>query len=226
MAEKEITKRGNRFKDISGERFARLLVVGLSGRVNGKIRWECACDCGKNVIVAGSNLKNGHTQSCGCLHAERTSESHLKHGLSETPEYFAWRSARSRCKDHKHPEYPRYGARGITMCDRWINSFEAFLSDMGPRPAGMSLDRIDNDGPYTGPCPEYPNGNCRWSTIQEQNSNQRKTIRITHNGETLSLKEWARKFGIHYSVLRKRYETGRPLFAAINKTYSHSRRKP
>lgn len=212
MAEKEITKRRTRLKDISGKRFARLLVIRRSDLKGGKPRWECACDCGNAVIVIGGNLTNGHTRSCGCLQSQRTSESHLKHGFSDTVEYHAWRSAMKRCTDPIHPEYQRYGGRGITMSDRWTASFEAFLADMGPRPSGMTLDRIDNDGPYTGPCHEYPNGNCRWATIPEQNRNKRATIRITHHGETLSLREWSHKLGIHYSTLHKRYETGRPLF--------------
>lgn len=205
MAENEITKRGPRFKDISGKRFGRLLVIRLSNVNNGKLKWECLCDCGKTSIVAGSNLGNRHTQSCGCLHSERTSESHLKHGRSNSREYHAWRAAVKRCTEPKHPEYFRYGARGIAMCGRWIDSFERFISDMGPCPEGLTLDRKQSNGPYS---PD----NCRWATPLEQTVNRRVTIFVTHQGETLCLKEWSRKTGIPYSTLMKRRKTGRPLF--------------
>jgi hypothetical protein len=103
----------------------------------------------------------------------------------------------SRCYNPRFEKYSSYGARGIRVCDRWRHDFSAFLSDMGERPAGMSLDRIDNDGHYS---PE----NCRWATAEEQQANKRNTVRVTHEGRTLPLAEWSRETGINYSALRQR----------------------
>lgn len=216
MAEEKPTKRGNRFKDISGQRFGRLIIISVaeSATKSKKLCWNCICDCGNTTIIPTGNITNGHTQSCGCLSADKdVIGKNWKHGMSDTREYHAWRAARNRCTNPEHPEYRRYGARGIFMCELWLNSFETFLSDMGRCPDGLTLDRKDNNGPYS---PD----NCRWVTAEAQAHNQEKTIHVTHNGETLCLKEWSRKTGIHYSTLRKRYQKGRPLFDPPQLRYS------
>jgi hypothetical protein len=178
MTEIQTTKRNWRFKDLTGQRFGRLVAIentppqyiGPSGK--GATMWRCLCDCGNAATVSYSNLKNGQI-SCGCARDE-ASRAKRTHGMGNTPEYQSWMHAKGRCFNVKNKAFAEYGGRGITMSRAWVNSFEAFYADMGPKPrATDSIDRIDNNGPYTGPCPEYPTGNCRWATIIEQNNNRR-----------------------------------------------------
>lgn len=119
------------------------------------------------------------------------------HGMSHTPTYVSWNSMRQRCLNPKNPNYRDYGGRGIVCCDRW-SSFEAFLADMGVRPAGTTLEREDNDG-------NYEPGNCRWATPTSQSRNRRNNLRITHEGETLLLADWSRRLGVDAGTLRREY---------------------
>lgn len=166
-------KRGRPQLDLTGQRFGRLEVVAFA-RVNRSRNacWLCRCDCGKERVVSGHELRRGRTSSCGCWRSAVKILLNLKHGHkragSETPEYRAWHSMISRCTNPKLEAWKYYGGRGITVCDRWKNSFEAFLADMGPRPSpNLSIDRFpNNDG-------NYEPGNCRWATRSEQRANQR-----------------------------------------------------
>lgn len=167
MATKEITKRNWRFKDLTGQRFGRLLVIEFSHTHNTKTMWRCRCDCATVIAVTGNNLVRGKQISCGCYRRDNTSLHATTHGMVGTPEYESWQHAKSRCFNEQNKDFNEYGGRGITMSDDWANSFEMFFADMGSRPTpSHSLDRIDNDGHY---CKE----NCRWATILEQNSNRR-----------------------------------------------------
>lgn len=191
--------------DLTGLRFSRLYVQGKTSRPpkikSQKIYYRCLCDCGKETVVMSSDLRSGHTRSCGCLQAERTSTANLKHGHSmgtgkNSPTYRSWFAMKSRCTNPNNIGYEDYGGRGITVCDRWLE-FVNFLEDMGEKPKGKSLDRIDNDG-------NYEPGNCRWADNITQANNTRKNRYLTHNGRTQSLSEWARELGFHRETLRKR----------------------
>lgn len=158
-----------------GMRYGRLVVVSFHGNTNaGKKIWECLCDCGGKAFTTSGRLNSGHTKSCGCLSREVARENRLseaKHGATSnakpTPTYISWVSMRRRCLSETDKDYNRWGARGVKIDPRW-DDFSVFLADMGERPKGKTLDRIDNNGHY---CKE----NCRWATQKTQSRNQRTT---------------------------------------------------
>lgn len=147
----------------------------------------CVCDCGNKRVVLVPNLASGASMSCGCLIVD----THTKHGKSTTPEYRAWNAMRQRCSPAMM--HNNYAGRGITICDRW-QSFEAFLADMGPRPAGTSIDRIDNDG-------NYEPGNCRWADSKTQARNRRTNRMVTISGETMTLIEASERYSVSIYML-------------------------
>lgn len=181
--------------DLSGQRFGRLVVLSLSEtRVQRSRSWDCLCDCGNTTLVSGPRLVDGTTRSCGCLRTD----THTKHGMSKTPEFNAWVHMRERCYSPGSNRWHTHGARGIAVCDRWVESFTNFFSDMGSKPSPKhSLERIDNDGDYT---PE----NCKWATDSEQAGNRRDTRKHEFNGKTQSLKAWCRELEIPYLRTYKR----------------------
>ena len=176
----------SRTKDITNQKFGKLTAI----KYIGKKEWECLCECGKTTIVRGALLRNGHTKSCGCftggIGVARS------HGATvsgkQTPEYTSWIGMKRRCLNESDYDYKDYGARGITVCDRWINSYETFLTDMGKCPAKHTLDRIDNSKGYS---PE----NCRWASRKEQANNRRikkNSPLYTFDGISQDLGAWAK----------------------------------
>jgi hypothetical protein len=169
----------------------------------------CQCDCGKIIKSQISPIISKSVKSCGCYSAKLAKERMLyenkTHGMVKSPEYNSWRSMKKRCYLKAHKSYKYYGGRGIIVCDRWLNSFENFLQDMGIRPEGnYSLDRIDNNGDY---CPE----NCRWATLLEQGRNQRTNVNVTYQGETKCIAEWAEVTGMPYGKLHYRITVGKDI---------------
>ena len=184
--------------DLTGQKFGRLEVQGFAGSVNKKLTWNCICVCGNTKIVLGCSLRNGHTQSCGCLAKEGNHTTHgHKRNKIPSKEYRACIQMKNRCFNINYPGYKNYGGRGIIVCPKWIESFESFYRDMGDCPNGMSLDRKDNDGNYE---PE----NCRWATQRQQQNNKRNNDKISYKGETKTQAQWARSLGMNASTLRKR----------------------
>ena len=128
----------------------------------GRTQWRCRCDCGREHVAALFRMTSGHTKSCGCIKGAAP-----KHGMRNTPTYHTWLAMRARCNNPNSDEFHRYGGKGITVCARWQESFEAFLADMGERPSGKTIDRIEN-------AKGYEPGNCRWATPREQRMNQER----------------------------------------------------
>ncbi len=163
------------FIDLTGSVFGRLTVLGMNGKnKRGNYRWLCECKCGNRITAESSNLRRQLTQSCGCYRNDRVREACQTHGETGSPEWIVWQQMKQRCLDPKSPCYARYGGRGITVCARWLESFGAFLADMGRRPTPQhTLDRIDNSRGYS---PQ----NCRWATKTEQARNTRGNRLLTH----------------------------------------------
>lgn len=190
-------------RDLTGKKFGRLTVVERAKRGSPKAYWMCKCDCGNEHVVCGTNLTRGKVVSCGCYAKEKRSSDKTTHGGSYTRLYVIHRNMKRRCLYKKDREYPYYGARGISICDEWKNSFEKFRDwalENGYDET-LTLDRIDNNGNY---CPE----NCRWATMKEQNNNTRSCVYVTINGETHTLSQWCEIKGINYYTVMARRRSG------------------
>jgi len=162
--------------DMTGQRFGRLTVESRVGTIGKKATWLCRCDCGNSATILGDSLRRENTRSCGCLRRDeavangiaRIAHGHCA-GDSMSPTYRTWRAMITRCTNQKHVHYARYGGRGVTVCERWMN-FDNFLEDMGERPVGRTIDRINSNLLIDG----YSKANCRWATATEQNRNSSK----------------------------------------------------
>lgn len=184
----------------------RWTVLRLAGRVNGRLMWECRCECGTVKDVLGENLSSKATLSCGCWRAEKASITSAKHGFSRVgkraPEYGVWCAIIGRCCNSNLPSWDSYGGRGIRVCERWRNDFVAFYEDMGPRPSPKhEIERKDNDG-------NYDPGNCIWATDLTQASNKRNNRHLTYGGKTLTIAQWSRETCIPYFTLMYRAKHG------------------
>lgn len=189
--------------DLSGRVFGRLTAIArIPPYGNNKTLWECVCACGRKTRSAASNLKSGMSKSCGCISIEKKRARSREHPPKPKSEYAAWRGMRRRCLSSSSASYHRYGGRGITICDRWRDSFDNFIADMGMKPSpGHSLDRVNNDG-------NYEPGNCRWATMTEQLRNTSTNRYITLNGETMPLSAWVERTGLPGGCIANRLDRG------------------
>ena len=187
--------------NILGQTFGRWTVIGRAeNAANCQARWRVRCECGTEGIRESIVLRDGRSQSCGCIKREQTAAMSIKHGHSFsgkiTPTYRSWCGMIARCCNPRHRSYDRYGGRGIAVCERWL-TFIHFLEDMGEKPAGQSVHRVDNDGPYEP-------GNCRWASGREQARHKTNNHLVTFQGETLTIAEWSERTGIKASVISER----------------------
>ena len=197
--------------NLVGQRFGRLTVVAYAetrGKIgNRRPYWLCKCDCGNEKIVSATQLKCKHTKSCGCLSRETTGDLNRTHNMSRTHIYGIWCSMKERCNNPQCKSFKNYGGRDITVCERWLE-FENFYADMGERPEGLSLERIDNNKGYS-------LDNCKWATRKEQMRNSRRNRMIEYQGQTKCLSEWAQMFGMRFERLRERLNAGWPIEKAL-----------
>lgn len=196
------------FEDLTGQKFGRWTVI----KYIGNSKWLCKCDCGNIKVVQGGSLKNGNTQSCGCLQKEKASFIMKKHGLYKSRLYKLWRSMKNRCQFKTNLSYKNYGGRGIKVCDEWLNDFMNFYNwaMANGYKDDLTIERIDVNGNYE------PN-NCKWINNIEQAWNRRSSYFITYNNETHCLAEWAKIYNIKYNTLWARIKRGSTFKEAILK---------
>lgn len=214
----------NKDRETIGSTFGRLTALSAvesQTKPPGRRRYLCRCSCGSEVTVDGSSLRNGNTKSCGCLISEGIIERSTKHGFArscgELPEYSAWSMTRQRCENPNQRDYKYYGGRGIRVCERWKN-FSNFIDDMGPRPPGYTLERVNNDLDYG---PE----NCVWAPRRAQTKNRRITNLLTCWGQTKTFSEWSDITGIAYSTIKARVKRlGYPPEIALTKPVKEGQR--
>jgi len=204
--------------NLVGQIFGRLTVISegeRSGKGNYIRNWNCVCDCGGINSITQGSLIRGLTNSCGCIHKEVMSVVKTTHGESKkglnSREYRIWSGIKTRCYNTKNKRYNSYGGRGIKVCDRWLNSFEIFLSDMGRRPStNHSIDRIDVNA-------DYEPSNCKWATTKEQSRNTTKNHWIEFDGRRQIITDWATELGTYDSYIGYRLKKGIP-FETIYKS--------
>lgn len=185
-----------------GTRYGRLVLQREIRVVRHPVLWECLCDCGAITTKRRIDVVSGNTLSCGCLRIESRQTATAKHHMTESKEYRSWCHMKERCSNPNEKMFHRYGGRGITVCDRWLRSFENFYADVGPAPSPLhSIDRIENDG-------NYEPGNVRWAVKSEQARNRSTTRIIECHGERRSVIEWSELSGIPFAVLMCRLKRG------------------
>lgn len=199
---------GKSFKgnDLTGQMFGRLRVLSLSHSKHEHVFWLCRCECGVEKCAVAAKLRTGKTVSCGCYaRTLRFIKGSLRPKRSHPRERGIWRALLSRCYNTSHANYASYGGRGIQVCDRWRESCEHFIEDMGHAPTvDHSLDRIDNNG-------NYEPGNCRWATRSEQARNKRNNRIFTFNGKTQCMEDWSNELGLAQGTLKRRVKEGWPI---------------
>lgn len=182
--------------------FGNYKIISNAENKHGHVRYVCECICGNIKIVNKSDLLRGHSKSCGCLSANLSKSRFTTHGMRQHKIYKVWQNMKNRCSNTNVKDYPYYGARGITVCERWLNSFENFYEDMGDIPfKGAEIDRINNDGNY---CKD----NCHWITHSKNMRNTRANTILTYNGVSKIMSEWAEYLGVPCRLLAQRKYIG------------------
>ena len=208
---------------MTGKKFGKLTAIKyMYSDKYGCAHWLCRCDCGNEKIVNGKGLRCGDTKSCGCAKIERAKTMSTKHGLGKTRLHTIWLDMRSRCSKSYSINYERYGARGIEVCEEWLNDFVAFYSwaiSNGYK-KNLTIDRIDNNG-------NYEPSNCQWATIEEQSNNKRSSRWIEYKGERKTIAQWSVSLNISDKALRHRIDRGWPAERALTEPiHEQYRRKP
>lgn len=190
---------------MSGQTFGDLRIIEKNP--NYRNRWDAQCSCGKIITHPASYYTNKKPSSCGCKQQQRMHDAIRIHGQSKTPLYRIWKAIKRRCYLPSCNDFNNYGARGIAVCDSWVNNFSQFRIDMGDRPSNKhSIDRIDVNGPYSP-------SNCRWATASEQARNTRQTI--VYLGR--SIHDWADQLQIPTNIIRQRIRRGWELSRAFSR---------
>lgn len=195
--------------NLTGKTFGRLTVISRAIHPSRHVYWFCSCSCGINKIIRGGHLNDGRIVSCGCYRPMMTHNE--SSGGEVTKEYSSWVHIKARCLNHNNHKYHLYGGRGIAICDRWINSYENFLADMGRAPSPEhTIDRKDNNG-------NYEPDNCRWATIEEQQNNRRITFKVEFNGQQIPISVLCRQFGgiVNSNVASWRIRAGWPVLKSV-----------
>ena len=187
--------------DLLGQKFHRWTVLARAPNIpQGQAQWLCRCECGTERVLKSILIRRGISHSCGCWRRDNNIAVWTKHGHNKvgarSPTYETWASMIARCTNPKNKRFSDYGGRGIRVCKRW-RRFEPFLADLGEKPPGHSIERIDN-------AKGYSPANCRWATFREQNHNRRNNHWITLRGETLCITDWAHRLGIARGTIRNR----------------------
>lgn len=225
--------RGGRPSPIeAGSIYGRLTAIERAYVDTGKSwRWRFRCECGREITVRASAVASGNTRSCGCartgwkLSEDRkrrgSANPNFQHGMTGSPEHMVWKGIIARCTNPNYEHWDRYGGRGITMCERWFTSFEAFFADMGPRPSpSHSIDRRDNDG-------NYEPGNCQWALPNVQRRNQTRNRIVEYRGRTMPLVDACELAALPYNTVRRRIDvSGWPIEMALSEPVRTDRRPP
>lgn len=204
-----------RLENLTGRVFGRITVLERTPNRQRNTMWRCRCSCGNERVVQAGSLNSGAVVSCGCHKRELATT----HGGSKHPLYRVWYGMIDRCYNKTNRAYNGYGGRGIFVCKRWRESPKAFYKDMGERPLGAELDRINNDGPYS------PR-NCRWATPLVQSNNRRSNRLVTFRGATRSIMEWSRITGVNRRTIAQRIDLGYPVGLALSAPPGKLRKTP
>lgn len=211
-----------KFVDLTNQRFERLVAKEVV-RKNGRIFYKCDCDCGNTKVISANSLRTGKTRSCGCYNKEvyeRTAKTRaLKHGKSKSKLIGVHNGIKQRCLNPNNRSYGNYGARGITICDDWLDfkTFAEWAYSSGYE-EGLTIERIDVNG-------NYEPSNCTWLTASEQSDNKQNTIRLEYKGKTQTLNQWAKEIGVSRTTLDARLRQGFPIEKVLSKNLAYKNSK-